>query len=126
MIASQALLLVGVPMARVIRRMRALQSNRYQLMREMFPTEHPIVGAADEMTAKERLHTVVLAEGAHAVGRRLGDLELECREVQSLIRDNVRLPHPGPDTVLQAGDILVLFGASKALKRCEKRLLSGT
>ncbi|MCA1799436.1 MAG: cation:proton antiporter [Xanthomonadaceae bacterium] len=125
MIASQALLLVGVPMNRVIRRMRTLQSNRYQLMREMFPTEHPIVGAADEMTVKERLHTVVLPDGAHAVGKRLGDLELECREVQSLIRDNVRQPHPGPDTVLQAGDGIVLFGGSKGLKKCEKRLISG-
>jgi CPA2 family monovalent cation:H+ antiporter-2 len=126
MIASQALMLVGVPLPRVIRRMRELQTNRYQLMREMFPTEHAIVGPPDDLTFRERLHTVPIPEGAFAVGRRLDELQLECREVQALIRNNARHAHPDPDTVIRAGDSLVLFGPTTGLKHCEKQLLSGS
>ena len=125
MIASQALLLLGTPVNRVFRRVRELQTNRYQLMREMFPTESTLAGSSDDLTVRERLHTVALPDGAYAVGRRLGDLELQCREVQALLRDNQRRPHPDPDTVLEAGDTLVLFGPQKGLRHCERQLLTG-
>lgn len=124
MIASQALMLVGVPAKRVVRRMRELQTNRYQLMREVYPTEGQMSATSEDMTVRERLHTVVLPENAHAVDRQIGDLALECR-VHALLRDDERHISPAPQTVLAAGDAVVLLGSVQGLQRCEKHLLSG-
>jgi monovalent cation:H+ antiporter-2, CPA2 family len=126
MIASQALVLVGVPGKRVVRRMRELQTNRYQLMREVFPTEGQMSATSEDMTVRERLHTVVLPDDAYAVGRPIGELALECRQVHALLRGEERHVSPGPETVLAAGDAVVLLGSAQGLQRCEKHLLSGT
>ncbi len=125
MIASQALLLLGTPVNRVFRRVRELQANRYQLMREMFPTETTLAASVSDLTVRERLHTVALPDGAYAIGRTIGELALDCREVQALLRDNERHAHPGQDTLLQAGDTLVIFGPQKGLHHCERQLLTG-
>ena len=121
MIASQVLLMLGRPVKSVIRRMRALQANRYQLMRELFPTEKAMTEAADR-EGRERLHAVVIPEDSYAVGRTIGELGLPCSEIQALVHDGSRLAHPGDEQRLSAGDALILFGTQKALAACETRL----
>jgi len=71
-----------------------------------------------------RLHSVVLAEGARAVGKPLSALRLADvgAEVTTIRRGKSRI-EVAPDTVLQAADIVVLRGATEAVARAEERLL---
>src|SRR5919201_3477557 len=72
MLASHALVVVGVPLARVMRRVRNVRDQQYSLLRGLFPgTSEP--RAEDEVS---RLHAVTLEPGAHALGRTLAELDL--------------------------------------------------
>ena len=71
-----------------------------------------------------RLHSVTLSEGARAIGKALGTLKLAeaGAEVTILRRGKSRLDVK-PDTVLNAGDIVVLRGTTDGVARAEERLL---
>ena len=74
-----------------------------------------------------RLHTVALNEGGAAVGKTLADLDLDSLLVQvtAVRRRNIRALEPQPETVLQAGDVVVLLGAPEDLAAAEVKLLQG-
>jgi CPA2 family monovalent cation:H+ antiporter-2 len=126
MLASHALVLLGVPLRRVVRRIRDVREQRYGLMRGFFhggtdETENP-----DE--ARElRLQSVTIAPGAGALGRNLGELALEELGVRvtALRRQEQRMVSPSPQTALQAGDVIVLLGTPEQLAAAEMRLLQG-
>ena len=124
MIASHALLLADVPAARVMRRMRDAQANRYQLLREIYRTDGPVVGRTNESPTQDRLDSVVLTEACAAIGRRLADLHLPGCRLHALVRGGVRETSPSPETVLRSNDILVLFGIPENLEKCVAFLLS--
>jgi CPA2 family monovalent cation:H+ antiporter-2 len=126
MLATHAMMLLGIPLSRVLRRLRAVRSQRYQLMRGFFH------GATDEDEDREdanqpRLYSVVLDEGAAAVGRAIGELNLGAVnvEITAVRRRNIRGLHPGPDLHLEAGDVLVLLGTPENLAAAEIGLLQG-
>jgi CPA2 family monovalent cation:H+ antiporter-2 len=126
MLASHALLLVGVPFNRVLRRIRQMREQRYALFKGFFP------GATDE-TGEERerlqprLHSVAITPGAWAAGKRLRDLGLEPLrvEVTAVRRRRVRSSTPDPEMVVLAGDVVVLRGLEEGLAAAEMRLLGG-
>jgi CPA2 family monovalent cation:H+ antiporter-2 len=122
MIVSHALLLLDVPLARVLRRVRDVREGRYRLMREFFRGGDPL--AADR-TAGDRLHSVALRNGAPAIGRTLAELDLAQQHVlvTALVRAGRRLLAPAADVALQPDDVLVLFGSPPDLERAEARLL---
>ncbi len=125
MLASHALALVGVPLNRVIRRIRDMRTQRYALMRGFF---HGGTDEADGPDASQpRLHSVTLPPGAHAIGRTIGSLELDsCGVAVSAVRRRgIRGLSPGPETQVKEGDVLVLLGVPAALERAEGRLLKG-
>jgi len=126
MLASHALVLLGVPLRRVLRRVRDVREGRYSLMRGFF---HGGTDEAEDFDeAREpRLFSVTLARGAAAAGRRLGDLALEeiGVGVTALRRQNARMISPGPETSLQEGDVIVLRGTPEQLSAAEIRLLQG-
>ena len=67
MLASHAMLMLGVPVRRVVSQIRAVREQRYRLLRGFYH------GASDEAAdldeaSQPRLHTVSLEAGAHAVG----------------------------------------------------------
>jgi monovalent cation:H+ antiporter-2, CPA2 family len=121
MIVSHALLLLGVPLAHVLRRIRDERMQRYRLMREFYRSSD--VAADDEDAA--RLHALALPDGAHAVGRSLADLDLHGANVvaTALLREGKRILAPPPEILLQANDVVVLFGTPADLDRAERRLL---
>ncbi len=126
MLATHALMLLGVPLNRVLRRIRDTREQRYALFRGVFPDAS---GEPDEAGEPQqpRLHSVLIVEGAAAAGRTLGELALDefLVDVTALRRKNERARAPGPDTVLQAGDVVVLRGAADGLAAAEMRLLQG-
>ena len=125
MLASHTLVWVGVPLDRVMRRMRAVRDERYGLLRGLFP------GAADDADANDggpRLHAVTLSGSAHAIGKSLQDVGVEAAgaQVRAVRRAGAaqRLS-PAEAGVLQTGDVVVLLGAPEALEAAEIRLLQG-
>jgi monovalent cation:H+ antiporter-2, CPA2 family len=127
MLASHALVLMGVPLARVIHRVRAVRNSRYSLLRGFFHGEgDAVIDAAEHR--QPRLHSVTLAQDAYAVGRTLASLDLEAlgAGVTRVRRRGIRVGEPGPETRFEAGDVVVVLGEPDALAAAEIRLLQGT
>ncbi|MFN3987093.1 MAG: cation:proton antiporter [Rhodocyclaceae bacterium] len=123
MIASHALLLAGVPPKRVLRQIRNTQANRYALLQELYRSDEPVPGNADEDLAAERLHSVEIMEGAEAVGHRLADLELAGCRIQARVSGGVRETSPDRDVRLCAGDTIVLFGTPEDINHAQAALI---
>lgn len=124
MLASHALVLLGVPLNRVLRRLRETRAERYQLLRGFF---HGLSDDPDESadSAAPRLHSVALAEGANAVGKSIAELGLVQLgvEVSAVRRRDIRALEPLPETRFQVGDVVVLLGGPESLGLAEARLL---
>jgi CPA2 family monovalent cation:H+ antiporter-2 len=121
MLASHALLMLGVPLRRVLHRVQTVRGERYAALRGYFH------GADDPAHADHlnvRLHSVALSGEAHAIGKPLATLSLHelGAEVTSIRRSRSRI-EVTPDTVLEGGDIVVLRGATEAIALAEERLL---
>jgi monovalent cation:H+ antiporter-2, CPA2 family len=121
MLASHTLVLVGVPMRRVVRRVEELRNERYSLLRGYF---HGADDPGEDDSDQVRLQSVPLDEHADALGKSLDELGLfEIGvEVTAIRRHGIRGVEPGPETKLRAGDILVLRGVPDALAQAEELL----
>ena len=121
MLASHALVMLGVPLRRVVHRVQAAREERYASLRGFFH------GASDSGDEAEliRLHSVTLAGGAWCVGRPLSEVDIESAgaEVTTIRRGKVRLPVDS-STVLESGDVVVLRGSAPAVARAENQLLA--
>ena len=126
MLASHALMLVGVPLSRVLKRVRDVRETRYAMMRGFFRGASDADDELDQQT-QPRLNTVLVTQGAAAVGRSLEELALEALlvEVVAIRRQGIKGIDPQPDTRIQAGDVLVLRGAADGLAAAEFRVLQG-
>lgn len=126
MLATHALALSGIPMHRVIKRLRELREQHYALLRGFF---HGATDVGDHLVDAEqpRLHAVTLTPGAWAIGRRLGDVGLEKvgAGVTAIRRRSQRGIKPAIDMELLAGDVVVLLGPLTAVTAGEDLLLRG-
>ncbi len=126
MLASHALMHLGVPFNRVLSRMRETREQRYNLFRGFY---HGISDEVKEPGEKmqPRLLNVMITPGSAAVGKNLGELNLGSFfvEVPAIRRRNVRELLPDKETRLEAGDILVLRGTQENLAAAEIKLLQG-
>jgi len=123
MLATHSLLLLGVPLNRVLARIRAIREERYGLFRGFFRGVTDATDDADSL--QPRLKSVLLTERAAAVGRTLGELELDrLVEVNAVRRLGVRSTRPSPDWTMEAGDVVVLLGRPENLAIAEARLLN--
>jgi CPA2 family monovalent cation:H+ antiporter-2 len=123
MLASHALALTGAPLARVLRRVRAIREDRYSLLRGWFHGADDQEGETIESDPL-RLHAVIVPEEAAAVGRALSELPLEGCAVSALVRDGRRRLDLPADTPIAAGDTLVLAGTVEQVSAAELRLLA--
>jgi len=126
MLASHTLVWVGVPLSRVVRRMRAVRDERYGLLQGLFH------GASDEPetveAAQPRLRAVTLHAGAHALGKPLAALGLEDlgAQVKAVRRPGAaRRLAPQEVATLEQGDVVVMLGVPDSLAAAEIRLLQG-
>ena len=124
MLASHSLLLLGVPLNRVLARIRAIREERYSLFRGFF---HGITDAADAMDNQQpRLHSVLLPEGAAAAGRSLADVDIGgLVEVTGVRRRGAPSRRPAADFQLEPGDVVVLLGRPQEIALAEAKLLGG-
>ncbi|MBL8429848.1 MAG: cation:proton antiporter [Dechloromonas sp.] len=124
MLASHALVLVGVPVNRVLKRIRQTRSQRYSLLRGFYrgisDRDHD-----DDDEHHPRLHSVLLVSGAAGIGQTLDSLNLDdlgC-EVSAIRRRGIRALEPAPETLLEEGDVVVVLGLPEAVTAAEERLL---
>ena len=129
MLASTTLMLTGTPLNRVLRRIRETREHRYHLFRGFF---RGVTDGRDDLTDENhaqhpRLHSVMVTPGAAAIGKTFAALNLAALnvEVSAVRRRNVRTVEPGPDTVIEEGDVVVMLGTEEAVAAAEMRLLQG-
>jgi CPA2 family monovalent cation:H+ antiporter-2 len=122
MLASQALLLCGVPLNRVIRRIQESRARRYSAFGRFIRTAAAVTEDAEHL--QPRFQSVMLHASDAAVGKTLDAINLAELgvEVSAVRRYNVRGNAPAGDMELRAADVLVLFGAPAALLLAERRL----
>lgn len=124
MLGSQALMLLGVPVSRVVKQIRDIRESRYQMFRGVFR------GVDDESDTPEsqmvRLHTVIVDTGAKGVGSSLEELGLANLgvEVSAIRRRGIRGGDPAPQTRLESGDVLILKGQPDSLALAESLILA--
>jgi len=122
MLASHALMMLGVPLRRVVYRVQAARDERYASLRGYFHGVSDMQDDAEHLHV--RLHSVSLTEGARAIGKTIGALKLpEIKAEVTILRRGKNRVEVTPGTVLQAGDIVVLRGTTEGVARAEERLL---
>ena len=122
MLASHALVMMGVPLRRVVHRVQSARDERYASLRGYFHGASDI--GDDPEHTYVRLHSVTLRDEAGAIGKRIEELELNemGAEVTTIRRGKERL-EVTPRTELKLGDVVVLRGSADAVDRAEGRLL---
>jgi CPA2 family monovalent cation:H+ antiporter-2 len=122
MLASHALVLVGVPINRVLKRIRQIRSERYRFLRGFY---RGVSDRDEDEDRQPRLHSVWLTPGAAAIGLTLAELDLgslQC-EVSAIRRRGIRAVEPAPETRLEVGDVVVVLGDPEAVTAAEHKLL---
>jgi CPA2 family monovalent cation:H+ antiporter-2 len=125
MLATQTMLQLGMPLNRVLRRLRDERMERYRALRGgFFPGATDAEGSDGE---QPRLRTIAVGETAAAVGKTLASLNLAGFDVQvtAVRRTGTREVNPAPDERVRAGDVLVLLGTQENLGKAEIRILQG-
>ena len=127
MLASHALVLLGVPLNRVVKRIRLFREERYKMFKGFFGG----LTDMDKANTKQRvnrLHSVEVTAGTFAQGQYLEDINFTHFDVvlQYIRRPNMLEDiHPRPDIMLAEGDVLVLLGSAEDLVAAEIFLISG-
>ncbi|MCL2310009.1 MAG: cation:proton antiporter [Proteobacteria bacterium] len=125
MLATHSLLALGVPLPRVLARIRSVREERYNLLRGFF---HGVSDAQEdsEENLQPRLRSVVLMDGAAAIGKTLEELDLEEFVKVARVRRVGKAPKvPDGDWRFEVGDTVVLLGRADDLSFAEQRLLTG-
>jgi len=123
MLASHSLLLLGVPLNRVLARIREIREERYSLFRGFY---HGATDADADDNLQPRLQSVMLTDRSAAVGRTLADLDFDgLVEVTGVRRRGERSAVPQPDFRFEPGDVVVLLGRPGNLAVAERRLMRG-
>lgn len=126
MLISQVLHYAGVPMSRILRRVREERQGRYDHLHGFYPGETTEIsyGTEDKL---EFVHAVVLNNNAACLGQQLSEIDFQRMRVrlQGLRREGQEISAPDPVEVLRAGDVLVIAGKPRRVERAERRLLEG-
>lgn len=121
-LTSYAFMSYGVPMKRIIKHVRAARASRYAKLREYFH------GETDEIPVDTdsywRLHALRLPEGAAAVGKTVGEMDLPSNHVEiTMVRRGKEKMTVTDDLILRENDVLVLRGTSEGIGIVEELLL---
>ena len=124
MLISQVLHYAGVPMSRILKRVRAERKGRYDHLHGFYPGETTEItyGTEDKL---EFIHAVVLSSHASCIGKKIKDIDFARLRVsvKGLRRNGKELIDPDLEAVLQPHDVLVIAGKPRRVERAERRLL---
>jgi CPA2 family monovalent cation:H+ antiporter-2 len=127
MLASHALVILDVPLARVIKKIRAFRNERYKIFRGYFMGSSE---AADDLQGQDQLqlHSIEIKNNFYLLNKQISEIPLNKFniEIQHLRRPNMledieaRL-----DIKLKVGDVIVILGLPKDLIDFEKFSITG-
>ncbi len=123
MIAAHALVLLDVPIIRVLRRLQEQRESHYQVLRGFIGGRTLYTNDIWGEEAR-RLQPIYIDTDSPAVGQNLQNLQLADVTITALVRNGQRHLAPAEDTCFQAGDVVVLSGTPKELKRAEQLMQS--
>ena len=125
MLASHALVMLGLPERRVQARIDEVRRSRYHLLHGFY---HGATGNLLDQQGRPRLllHAVNLSADAYACGRSLAELDLAGLgvELQAVRRDGEEL-QASDNPLLREGDALLIAGPLDVIERTEAKLLAG-
>jgi CPA2 family monovalent cation:H+ antiporter-2 len=118
MLASQTMLMAGVPLARVLKRIRQTREARYGAMRGYF---RGLTDENEDESSGERLTSVLMQARHTGCGKTLADLDLQAlgAAVVGIRRPGSPQAEYSPESLLEAGDIVLLRGEPDALAAAE-------
>ena len=128
MLASQTLLILGIPLKRIIRRIREFREERYKMFRGYFKGSTDI---DDDINSNQQLelHSEEISHNSFILGHKLSELQIVDIdvEVQYLRRPNMlENIDPRPDIVLGVGDIIVILGTQPNISKFHKYAFAGS
>lgn len=127
MLISQVLHYAGVPMSRILKRVRAERKGRYDHLHGFYPGETTEItyGTEDKL---EFIHAVVLSERADCIQKRLGEIDFQRMRVsvKGLRRNGKEISEPDKEELLLPNDVLVISGKPRRVERAERKLLEGS
>lgn len=126
-LSGNVLRALNVPVSKVIRQIQEIRRENYA------PLRHTFAGTRSRETgdfvplAPRTLRNITLVQGAYAIDKPLNACLPDNRTivVDAINRSGIRGETPQPDTVLQEGDTLTLYGAPDELDSAEHFLLAG-
>lgn len=126
MLASHALIQVGIPIKRVLKRARLIRAARYRTLRGFFHGESDRYDEERDID-DPRLRSLPLPEGADAIGKTLDEVALANFGVEfmGIRRKHSRILEPSGELRFEANDVVVLLGPPTALAAAEDCLLEG-
>ena len=127
MLGSHALMVLGIPLGRIVRKIRSFRSERYAMFRGYFKGSTDI---SDDFSGQEQLelHSIEIKRNPLLMGSKLENIRFEDFniQIQYLRRPNMlENIDPRPDIILDNGDILVILGLQQNINHFEKYISSG-
>jgi monovalent cation:H+ antiporter-2, CPA2 family len=124
MLASHALVLLGVPLNRVVKRIRLFREERYKMFKGFF---HGISDGEEAVErAVPRLHSLPVNALAYCIGKPLKDIYFGlCKAEITAVRRDAHPEEVSPDFVFREGDIVVILAKPHDLVLAERILLTG-
>ena len=125
MLASHALVLLGVPLNRVVKRIRLFREERYSMFKGYF---RGVTDANDDNAKQVMLHSVEINQNSFVHGMRIDEIDFSRFEVEVQMLRRPNMPEPisaRDDITLADGDVVVLLGSTESLIAIEIYLISG-
>ena len=127
MLGSHALMVLGIPLGRIVKKIRSFRSERYAMFRGYFKGSSDI---SDDFSGQEQLelHSIEVKRNPLLMGSMLENIRFEDFniQIQYLRRPNMlENIDPRPDIILDDGDILVILGLQQNINHFEKYISSG-
>ncbi len=123
--ASHLLIHLDVPLNEITKDIAKARKDRYHFLRGYYPGEE----AAHEESSKinEHTNTLVLHPGSRAIGMKIGDINLDGRNIvfTALRRGGIRGKQPSPDLLLKENDIIVMHARPEDLEFIKVELMTG-
>ncbi len=126
MLASHALMLIGVPARSVLHQIRVVRDGRYALLRGFYPGQSDANELMEE-AHQPRLHSVLLGDEAFAIGRTVAEMAMSQYGVtiRAMRRSQQRIAKVEGALKFESGDVVVLMGDAEAVAAAELRLMQG-
>ena len=127
MLGSHALMVLGIPLGRIVKKIRSFRSERYAMFRGYFKGSTDI---SDDFSGQEQLelHSIEVKRNPLLMGSKIENIRFEDFniQIQYLRRPNMLEDiDPRPDIILDDGDILVILGLQQNINNFEKYISSG-